>query len=299
MQRAIRFLLWLLLFAPALASAQESDSMSGSMLPTADSGAILRERIDSLLQDAPSISPLTHTTLLLPAKNIAAFRAETERFRERRSTLRSDCRETLRSANRDTWLRQALLCYRSDLLLEMNWLRKDRQQWSALPLLSEAQRTQVLERSAALIDAILAIIDGIDSGLFTQRELLEEAKHNLFLTYRSPYLNAVTQARANRLITWISLFAGRMDEALRLQPDVPERLPHLLGAAECLLRAKERAQAVLREENQQMASVYLHESYILLQECNEAMRTVIRIERKRLTIEEAPKASGTGGAGES
>lgn len=299
MQRVISFFLWLLLFAPALASAQESGSMSGSTLPAADSGAILRERIDALLQDAPSISPLSRTTLLLPAKNIAAFQAETDRFRERRNALRNDCRETLRRANRDTWLRQALLCYRSDLLLEMNWLRKDRQQWATLPLLSETKRVQVLEHSDALIDAILAIIDGIDSGLFTQRELLEEAKHNLFSTYRSPYLNAVTHARADRLIVWISLFARRMEEALRLQPDSPEPLPYLLEAAECLLRAKEKAQVVFNEENWQMADEYLHESYAQLKQCSDAMRTVIRIERKRLTIQEAPKASGTDSAGES
>ena len=132
--------------------------------------------------------------------------------------LQSNCRTDFRHANRDQKFRVQLRCYRGEIALQKELLRKQHDFIAELPGISDTVRKNALQRIDALSDALAAVITGIDSGVFTSLNDLLEAKKNLFEKYRSPAWAMLTVLRAERLLSWTMLLLIDLEPLEEWQP---------------------------------------------------------------------------------
>ncbi len=145
-----------------------------------------------------------HRTLLLYRHD------EEERGVEKREYLKG-CREDISKSNPNLRLPIMLKCYRGELTLDLEDLRKERAFLDKLPGTSDEAKSQVDESIVPLMDAITAVIDGIDAGVYTSEAGLVETKKNLAERYKAPYWLAITTLRANGLLSWTSHMIRRID----------------------------------------------------------------------------------------
>ncbi len=180
--------------SPVLCMAQETQgSSSGTTTVTVDSGALLLERLDAVADGAAPLKDLA-----MPEKARAAWTAEVQRYAERSGELRTRCHEEIRKANRDTIVSKSAQCLRSDLLLEITHRRKQADMFAALPGVDENVAEAVSIGVGAYVSAANAVVDGVDTGVFSTVDMLKQAKRNLDETYRRPMLRTFVRARASR-----------------------------------------------------------------------------------------------------
>ena len=129
---------------------------------------------------------------------------------EKREYLKG-CREDISKSNPNLRLPIMLKCYRGELTLDLEDLRKERAFLDKLPGTSDEAKSQVDESIVPLMDAITAVIDGIDAGVYTSEAGLVETKKNLAERYKAPYWLAITTLRANGLLSWTSHMIRRID----------------------------------------------------------------------------------------
>lgn len=210
----LRILLFSFFLPLATAHAQESGSgavtESGAIVLTG-SGRTASDILESLsARTAEESPPRSFTELMLPEKLTAARDAQENKIRERLLQLRRECHEALRRANRDTLPPTANRCMRGELLLEMNMLRKQKEEFARMPTLPPEAIAEVAHSTDNLIEAQATMIDGIDAGVFSTVDLLKEAKKNLHTQYRLPVRRAFLRARAERIHAWSALLASML-----------------------------------------------------------------------------------------
>lgn len=192
----------LLCAAPAYAQSTGSGTTTGSGMTIDEMVQMLAEKAAALPDDIAALS--------VSAQKRTAWATESARLRDRLAQHRRDCREAIRKANRDTLMKTALQCYRSDVLQDINWLREQGQYLAATPFANPEILTSISDAIAALIDAERTIVDGIDANVFGSVESLEQAKRNLRANYREPYWLALTRLHAERSLTYLYFIAKKL-----------------------------------------------------------------------------------------
>ena len=94
-----------------------------------------------------------------------SIHAQIENAEKRRVQNRSTCATDLRQANKHTQLPIALRCYRGELNLHIDILRKERNLLENMPLSSEELQTESLQVLDALIDAMSSIVNAIEKAI--------------------------------------------------------------------------------------------------------------------------------------
>ncbi len=222
-------LTWLLVLAfPFAAHAQASGTGA-----TTESGTVIEATTSEILQGILNITPTRLAKklnqLLVPAKQQAAWENESKTVRTRMASLRIECREAIRRANRDERMSKVLQCQRSLLLQEANLFNKESQYIGSIPLLDPKIKATATGTIASLENAQMAIIDGIDAGIFTSDTQLLSARANLKTNYRSPYWLAKQRLRADRELTYIVFISNEILERKDIQTN-----SNLLMVADCL-----------------------------------------------------------------
>lgn len=218
--RTTRFIVGLsLMLVPFFASAQESGS--GAVSPEPE--RTLQERLSILAESGTGPE-----TLIISASTKTSWTSEVKRYAERSGELRSRCNEEIRKANRDTIASKAAQCLRSDLLLEISHRRKQQEILTTLPGVTVPATNQI----DAFLDAAVAVVDGVDAGVFATIDVLREAKKNLHQNYRRPMLEAITLARVSVLGTVIHSLALTAQNVVEQIPETD-----LMQIVECLEEA--------------------------------------------------------------
>jgi len=107
------------------------------------------------------------------------------------------CRFDVRHANRDTLLPVTLKCYRGQLSLELESLKRS----GTAPFAhSQVLRDELQKRTADLQGAIQTTMDGIDAKVFTTIAALKDVRRNLLTQYRQPFWFALSRARAGEAL---------------------------------------------------------------------------------------------------
>ncbi len=216
-------------------SSQSAFAASGATTGTGsvDTETGLTENAKTVLEHVLSLAPgriaRTLKQLQVADKVQTAWENESSTVRTRMADLRAECREAIRRSNRDQRMGKVLQCQRSLLLQEANLLTKEAQYIGAIPLLDPKLKATATGTIANLENAQMAIIDGIDAGIFTSDEQLLSARTNLKTAYRSPYWVAKQRLRADRELTYIVFVANEIFERRDLETN-----PHLLMVADCL-----------------------------------------------------------------
>lgn len=191
------------LFADVLGTLT-ADTASGSALTGSGAEEHIHPQEDNLLNERIERS-----------KNFAIQRSKTKNEMEalqkasrqqwaRRLALSEECRMDIRKANKDSLDQTIRRCFRSDITLRMNLWKKDLLYTDAMPGIGKMIRQNALEKTDALIRAGQAILDGIDTGVFTSSADMEEANRNLRTKFLDPKRLADAQVEVEHLRSWIA-----------------------------------------------------------------------------------------------
>ncbi|PIR48622.1 hypothetical protein COU80_02840 [Candidatus Peregrinibacteria bacterium CG10_big_fil_rev_8_21_14_0_10_55_24] len=175
----------------------------------------------------------------------------------------AQCREEIRHSNRDQRLGVILRCFRTQLTLDGEWLRRERRSVENRAGLSNEIRTELLAAIDTMQQAIATILDGIDTGVFQTEESCSIAKQNLATLYRTPLWLAETHARADVLLTWI---AHILVQALPTAQDEGED-PSVGQTLRCLSDAETALTEVTAAKDLPPATTELEEAFVLLHTC--------------------------------
>lgn len=134
-------------------------------------------------------------------KQELAYRAAIAALRAKQAELRSGCRADLRRANRDTRPGILLRCYRGDMSGEREMIRKQQAYAQALPGVTGTVRKTADSKLAALLEAVTAIISGIDGGVYASSDVMLDTRRNLREKYQFPAWEAMATLRADHALT--------------------------------------------------------------------------------------------------
>lgn len=109
---------------------------------------------------------------------------------QKRSVLDEECRSLLRKANRDQQWPSTLRCVRNDMQLDIGALRAE---LTAARALKHSLAPALVTAASDLLDALAAVTDGIDTGVYGSEGALAETRSKLQERYRTP-LTKATQA---------------------------------------------------------------------------------------------------------
>lgn len=206
------------------------------------SGAVIERSTSDILQNilniAPARIPKNIKQFTIPEKVETAFQKEFTSIRLRMAEQRAECRDVIRKSNRDQRMGKMLQCQRALLMLDVNLLRKQSGYITIIPMIDTTLKATATGSIATLESAEMAIVDGIDTGLFTQESQLIAARDNLRSTYREPVWMNLIKIRADQELTNIIYITKLLKE----RSDV-DSSPSLHDSALCLEGAIELIQA--------------------------------------------------------
>lgn len=253
---------------------------SGNVLT--ETGTVVRttrDVTDAIRSLVPDRDPHLLKDLAIAENKRRSWENESTAARERLAKHRRDCREAIRAANRDQRMSRVLSCYRSDLLQDVNILRKQSQYVGAIPLLSPSVKAHATGAILALIDAQMAIVDAIDAGLFEREEGLLEARRNLRTTYREPYWLALTRLHADWELTYIIFMLKNIEERLADGAD-GARATLLHVAALCLESGTQTLLQARTSTDRLPASALLLQARDGLTSCRSTLKNIAHKERQ-------------------
>lgn len=159
---------------------------------------------DPLTQERQERIQLLRTTPNSPAAD-ATFRKNQDLYLERRAQHRQTCRADIRRANRDQKFSVLLRCMRGELTLERDFRLEQDSYLRQLSGITTPVRTAALTALKGHINAIKAVVAGIDSGVYATEDDLREARLKLEEKYRVPLSRSLTALRLDRALSWITL----------------------------------------------------------------------------------------------
>ena len=259
---------------PMMAHAQTASGSveSGSGATVEPTSAILQ----SILDIAPTRVAKAAKYLLVPEKAQTSWTKESTLTRQRMNDQRIECNDLIRKSNRDQRMGKMLQCQRAMLLLDTNWLRSETQYITAIPLIDAALKATATGAIAKLEDAEMAIVDGIDTGLFTSEEQLIAARNNLRHTYREPVWTAVMKVRMDRELTNIIYISNLLKERADVESSQP-----VLEIALCLETAADGLQTAKSETDRQTAGVTLATAHTQTSSCQVLRRALGKADRQQ------------------
>lgn len=182
-------------------------------------GASLWERAKALRASLESRIPENAAALLPDPAKKKSWDTERARHAQRLAELRRKCREEIRKANRDTVVEKTQQCFRSDLLEQLALHRKEKTYVASLPGIDAGTQAGFQAASQALMDAEVAVVNGVDTGVYATVELLESAKRKLRDQYRAPYWAALFRLAADAQVPWLAWQADRLEYLLSEKPE--------------------------------------------------------------------------------
>lgn len=114
------------------------------------------------------------------------------------------CRDAVRKANRDTVLGVSMQCLKTQLLMEQDFLKRERTIVQETPGVTAPIREAALQKNDALYGAMQTLIDGIDAKVFHTVDNLKNVRKNLLTQYRIPYWLTLAQLQADEALTWMA-----------------------------------------------------------------------------------------------
>jgi hypothetical protein len=237
---------------------QVSSSGSGSDTDVRDAiDTMEQERAQAAWNERMELAETFFVNLRSETSGLASVRRFFEQNGIRQMEHRRTCALDLRMASKFTKFPVTLRCYRADLQLDSERLRREQEYVAQMIGVREDTRSLALTRLSLLSDAVSAIMTGIDSNVYETVEDLEESKQKLLSDYREPAWLLLTKLRAEQLSTWADALITRAalaEEAAEVDIDQEE----LLAGIQCLETGRELFAAVgVTKEFQAASSAFL------------------------------------------
>ena len=101
----------------------------------------------------------------------------------------------------------------------------------------------------------------------------------------------MTQVRAERELTWVGLIVKRIESLLQAGLQDPAGLPRLSEAISCLDSGRVMLRTSLEATEPSLALEQLQEAKTNLSACDDPLRAVLRLERKRQAAAKTEKGT--------
>lgn len=210
------------------------------------------------------------------AEKRTTFLEDREEHWKALAVLREKCRADVRKSNRDTKLSVTLSCYRADLTLQMEFLRKEKTYLNALGGLSKTGRMRIESAIDGLSEAMATVVNAIDSDVYERAEDVLTAKQKLGTQYRQQHYLAWEIARADRMLGWVGLFAQRIRQ-MSAQPDTSETtLLKMRESMVCLQKNAAILKSAMTVKNYAETNAFFGQYQSGLTNCVESLRSVLR-----------------------
>lgn len=246
---------------------------------TTGSGAMLVPTsliLQNILNIAPTHVAKTAKALMVPEKIQTAWVKESTLTRTRMNDQRTECNDLVRRSNRDQRMGKILQCQRAMLMLESGLLRNQTQYLNAIPLVDAQLKATATGAIAALESAEMAIVDGIDTGLFTSEEQLIAARNNLRTVYREPVWAGVEKVRIDQELTNLLYISKLLKERADVDTSSPVR-----DIAMCLEGSASQLQDALKASDRQQTAVFLTGSRAQTSICRGLLRALAKADRQQ------------------
>ncbi len=245
-------------------------------------------RMNEALADHPATN---QASLMPPPEKLSAWMSEHETLRSRLVENRTNCARDIRESNRDTKWPTLRRCQRTRLSQEMTLLQKKRQQISEIPGTNAEVQKVTLAKADALIDALRALLNALDTGLFESSRDLDAALLRLLNQYRLPWLTALEHWRIDRSLLWLSLIVKRIAD---LQPEErsAQLTEQLREALLCLEKDHGFLLAAEAEKEHEKINILMSQRQSGLLQCLGLLRAAVRLHRA-----DEEKMNGKAGSG--
>ena len=237
------------------------------------------EDVLSRLQDALANRSIIERAPLMPASGKAeAWTSEHDTLRSRLVETRVQCAKDIRESNRDTKWPTLRRCQRTRLAQEMTLLQKQRARINETPGTSAEVQTAVLKKADALLDALHALLNALDTGLFQSSSDLDIALQRLLDQYRVPWLVTLEHWRIERARAWMRLIVRHIANfpSATLSPNIKEQLR--LGLL-CLEQDHVLLLSAEAEKDHEKIISLMSQHQSSLLKCLETLRSATRLQR--------------------
>lgn len=160
-----------------------------------------------------------YAQMLQAKKTEAAYRESLRKFQTDFADARRACRADLRRANRDTKFPILVRCLRTETTIQRDFAKTHLEVINATPGITLPIRKSALRAFYAWIEALEAVIAGIDAGIYTLEDDLHETKQNLLTRYYQPLLQSLILLRGDRALSWTAFVYSRLEETTNTSPD--------------------------------------------------------------------------------
>ncbi|MDD4628789.1 MAG: hypothetical protein PHE68_05350, partial [Candidatus Peribacteraceae bacterium] len=175
------------------------------------------------------------------------------------------CHFDVRHANRDTLLPITMLCYKGQLVIELESLKRS----GTGPLThSDTLKAELAQKTTDLTGAIQTIMDGIDAKVFPTLVALKDVRKNLLTQYRQPYWLALAHARSDEALTGTAKILVSL-RAASLDSDLPAAsIEKVTAAMNCYEQAESFFSASAKATSIVESGTLFHQAQTVLPPCN-------------------------------
>ncbi len=213
-------------------------------------------------------------------KVATAYREQHALRREKRKEKRLQCRNDVRRANRDSLLSETMHCFRATLSMDLEILRKQLQYIESMVGASEKYRSDAVYHTQNLMDGISTVVAAIDTGVYTGKEELEEAKIHLEEHYRVHQRTSMAYLRVSHSQTWLTHLMVRLHDVLMMEKVYEEVVPKINESIACLEQKKELLEALFSVEAYSTLINQFRQVQSEVKFCNEMASTARKLNKE-------------------
>jgi hypothetical protein len=283
---------------PAFAAETGSGSAAGSGAALPPAPLTAEEKLSALEALLEKRTVRSREDAAGRAEALAAFLKDTRAYEQELALKRDQCNTAIRRANRDTKLAVTESCFRSDLLLQMSFLRREASYLKQLMGLREDRRALALAANKNLSDAMATIIDAIDSGVYERPENLSAAKRKLWQQYSRQRYLTLGLVRADRTLAWIGLLGQRISQLLQDGAPNEAAIAKLHDSVDCLHKMSSIVSSFEALTEYESTKVPFGQYQSGLKKCVESLRAAVRLQKGfPAEPEEGPSVEPEAGSG--
>ena len=249
-----------------------TESGSGSTAEQVDFGTVQERAARKEWEERKKRSEDFRLEHLQTKDRLRSIAYSQKKNKDARAEVRAQCRLDIRKSSKFTKVATTMRCYRSELTLNLERLRKEREFVEQVPGISDDVRWLTLTRIDLLTDALSVVVSAIDSNLYESVEELQEAKANLLKNYRKPKWLMMVRVQADRMQTWNSSIVTRITTIAEEEDLTPEIDDQLLDALLCYSDAEEIIENVLVQQDVPSAQSALRSAQKHMRQCAALLR---------------------------
>lgn len=242
--------------APALAQESSSASSAEQTASGTDVWQLRSVRAQGFTEAWGTFAPV-----------FASWQGKWQKAHDKLLTHIDRCHIDVRSSNRDTLLPVTFQCYRGQLLLEQEALKREGEVIKAWPGISDDIRSQALREIDDLLSAIQPVIAGFDAKVFSSIATFKDVRHNLLTQYRQPYWLAQAHLRADAARTWLAHLLMSLQPLIADTTLPPEAVQKITTALACYEEADPLLAAAVSAGTMEESGQKFREAAALLKNC--------------------------------